>query len=228
MSSGGPSRRVRVLQCLRALPGRGAGALCRTLALPLLSAGLVACGGGRKVVPHPGMRFGSVPSLRGQSVMLLPVQIEDGVPTGLQPDAELAYALQERTPRVHWLLPDTLRRIAARNPAIQLPLEGLPVDVFLQAQVERVGDPLYGDLRRLNALTGAPLVLIPVRLRYRRNEQEVDGRTLEPTMELSAALVHVQSGRVLWFGIVDGEPGGANDPATLASAADALARIVAR
>lgn len=192
---------------------------------------LVACGGGGEggdVVPRAGMQFGAVPDLQGREVMVVPVQTVRGVPTGIQPDAELAFALEERAPGVRWLFPDTLRRFTARNPGIDIDLDRLPVGIFLQAQVEQVGDPLYGHLRRLSALTDVPLVLIPVRLHYRSERQVVDEEVLEPAMELAAALVHVRSGRVLWFGIVDGAPGAADDPGTLASAADALARAVAR
>lgn len=200
--------------------------------LSVVLAALVACGGGGPegdgVVPRAGMQFGAVPDLTGREVMVVPVQTARGVPTGIQPDAELEFALRERGSRVRWLFPDTLRRFTARNPGIDIALDRLPVGIFLRAQVEQVGDPLYGHLRRLGAITGAPLVLIPVRLRYRSEPVRVEERVLEPAMELSAALVHVRSGRVLWFGIVDGAPGGAGDPATLASTADALARAVVR
>lgn len=179
------------------------------------------------MVPRPGLHFGAVPALQGQEVMVVPVQHMRGIPAGVQADAELAFALRERGPRVQWLFPDTLRSITSRSPGIDIPLETLPVGAFLQAEVERVGDPLYGHLRRLNALTGAPLALIPVQLRYRSQPESVEGEVLEPAMELAASLVHVQSGRVLWFGIVDGTPGEVDDPGTLASAADALARVVA-
>lgn len=180
------------------------------------------------MTPRPGLQYGRVPNLQGQQVMVAPFQIRNGVPSGVQPEAELAFALRQRADRVRWLLPDTLRTITARNPGIDIELERLPVNAFLGAQVERVGDPLYGHLRRLNALTGAPLVLIPVSLRYRSGPREIDGRVLEPAMEITATLIHVRSGRVIWYGIVDGEPGDADDPRTLASAVDALARVVAR
>lgn len=157
--------------------------------------------------------------------MVVPVQSVSGLPAGVEPDAELGFALRERGPEVRWLLPDTLRRIAARNPGIETALDRLPVSVFLQREVQRVGDPLYGHLRRLSALTGSPLVLIPVQAHH-RSAREVEGRVLEPAVELAAALIHVRSGRVLWFGIVDGAPGAPGDPSALASAADALALAV--
>lgn len=190
-----------------------------------------ACGGSGgdgELVPRPGLQYGAMPNLQGREVMVAPFQVRLGVPSEVQPEAELAFALRQRAGEVRWFLPDTLRAITGRNPGIDIALERLPVTSFLQAQVERVGDPLYGHLRRLNALTGVPLVLIPVRLRYRSRTQVVDDRVLEPAMEITATLVHVRSGRVLWYGIVDGAPGEPNDPRTLASAVDALARVVGR
>lgn len=199
----------------------------RRLVAGVLVAGTLACGGGGANVPTPGTTFGAVPNLQGQSVMVLPVQIRQEVPASVDAGPELRFALEQRGPSVRWLFPDTLRTITARSPGIQAPLEGLPVGVFFQAQVERIGDPLYGHLRRLGALASSPLVLIPIRLRYRSMPETVGDRVFEPAMELTAVLIHIQSGRVLWFGIVDGSTGGPTDPRSLASAADRLARVVA-
>lgn len=160
--------------------------------------------------------------------MVAPVQRQSGLGREVRPDAELQFALQERGPAVRWLFPDTLRSITGRSPGIDVALDRLPVDVFLRAEVRRVGDPLYGHLRRLNGLTGAPLILIPVRVRHRPPGEEVEGEVLEPAVEIAGALIEIRSGRVLWFGIVDGGSGASDDPRALASAADALARAVVR
>lgn len=191
--------------------------------------GVGACGGGGgSEIPTPGTSVGAVPNLESQAVMVLPVQIEQGVPPSVEPDQELRFALEQRGPSVNWLFPDTLRTITGRNPGIDVPLEGLPVGIFLRMQVERIGDPLFGQIRRLNALTSAPLVLIPVRLRYRQMPEAVGDQVFEPAMELTAVLLHARSGRVLWFGVVDGATGGPEDPRTLATAADRLARTMIR
>jgi hypothetical protein len=96
--------------------------------------------------------------------------------------------------------------------------------MFLRGEVRRVGDPLYGVLRRLGALTGAQVALIPVLVRYRPA-----GASAAPggTAEVVAALLDVRSGYVLWFGVEGGEAGPADDPGVLASAIDALARRLA-
>lgn len=203
-----------------------ASAILATVLATTLGA-LVACGGGSgSEVPTPGTSTGLVPNLERQSVMVLPVQIQQGVPPSAEADRELRYALEQHGPSVNWLFPDTLRTITGRNPGIDVRLEGLPVGIFLRAQVERIGDPLFGQIRRLNALTSAPVVLIPVRLRYRSTPEAVGDQVFEPAMELTAALLHARSGRVFWFGVVDGATGGPEDPRTLATAADRLARAV--
>ena len=170
--------------------------------------------------PAAGESRGAVPALGGVRVMVMPVQAMRGVPGDAT--AELVYALQARGPAVRWVMPDTLRAQLARSPALDVPLDGLPVGMFLRVEVNRLGDPMFGYLRRLNALTGAPVALIPVEARYRATTADRPG-----AVELVAALVDAQSGRVGWFGVVEGEAGEAASPRSLASAADALARLVA-
>ena len=151
--------------------------------------------------------------------MVLAVQVTRGV-TG-DGEAELVYALNARGRGVRWLMPQTLRSQLARNPGLDVPLDDLPVGVFLQAQVNRVGDPLYGYLRRLSAISNGTIALIPVEIRDRAATAERPG-----AVEVVAALVDVRSGRVHWFGVVQGTAGDGSSPGALASAADALARLL--
>lgn len=189
------------------------------LALVLVLGG---CGASRQAPPEAGDSRGQVPNLQGRRVMVLPVQEVVGLSGA--PDAELAFALQDRTgDRVRWVLPEEMRRSLRRSPGMPIRVDGLPVGIFLQAQVDRVGDPLFGHLRRLAAITSADLALIPIQVRHRPGEEET-----APAVEIAAALIHARNGRVFWFGIVEGEPGGADDPRALASAADALARALIR
>ena len=88
--------------------------------------------------------------------------------------------------------------------------------MFLQAEVNRLGDPLFGTLVRLGGLTGAEVALLPVELRWRE----------EGSYTLSAALVDVRSGRVAWYGVVEGLPGEMDDPGAVASATEALSRVL--
>lgn len=192
-------------------PGR------RTRLLVAVALTVAGCAAHRP--PEAGESTGLPPALAGRSVMVLPVQAVAG-PAG-DPDAELAFALESRSTDVEWVLLPALRRALESSPSLDARLEGLPVGMFLRTEVRRVGDPLYGVIRRLGALTGAQVALIPVMVRYR---PAGTGEDREGTAEIAAALVDVRSGYVLWFGVEGGEPGPADDPGVLASAMDALAR----
>ena len=151
--------------------------------------------------------------------MVLPVQAQRGVAGDA--DAELADALAARSERVRWLMPPALRAMLGRSPGLDVSLDALPVGVFLQAQVDRIGDPLFGQLRRLAALSGGQLALVPIEVRYRRGTPERTG-----AVEVVATLIDTSSGRVIWFGVVGGEEGSEGDPRALATATDALARLL--
>jgi len=175
--------------------------------------GAVACAR-HPAPPGPGTSLGAPPDLRGMRVMLLPVQ-RGGVAGG-DPDAELAFALETRGPQVQWVLPAALDSALERSPSLQTRTHGLPVGMFEAAEVERVGDPLYGDLRRLGAVANSDIAV-------RASAETVEGGS---AVQFWAALVDIRTGRVFWFGVVRGEVGAAGDPGVLASAADKLARTV--
>lgn len=172
-----------------------------------------------------------MPNLTGRRVMVLPVQRLSGGVTG-SPDAELGFALEQRSRDVFWILPDELRDAVRASPGFDVRVDNLPVGVFGQAEVRRVGDPLYGNIRRLAALVDAQLALIPVGVGYRRaaaaDSQTVAGDPDDAVpppgrVEVAAALISVVTGRVVWFGVEGGTAGTATDPAALASALDRLA-----
>ena len=189
----------------------------RTRVSTLLLTVLVLGGCARSTRPlQPGEGRGNLPDLRGQRVLVLPVQLQAGVPQGLEPDFELAHALRTLGTQTQWDFPPDLERALRRSPGVNAPMRDLPVGFFLVAEVDRIGDPLYGDIRRLAAFTGADVALLPVELRYGE----------EGAFRLTAALISVRTGRVGWFGVVQGAPGGAEEPASLATVADALARAV--
>lgn len=150
--------------------------------------------------------------------MVLPVQMVAGVRGDA--DAELAFALSARAPTVQWILAPELERALARSPSVQARTRGLPVGNFLVAEVQRVGDPLFGELIRMAALVDAEVALLPVRAAT----EGAPGQ--DPRAQMSAALIHVRTGRVLWFGIVEGDPHPADDPRSLASVVDTMARTL--
>ncbi len=185
-----------------------------TLLVLVLSAGLAACRG-HAPVPEPGSAQTAAPDLRGSTVMVLPFQQPGTVPGDV--DAELAFGLTSRGEGVTWVLPSRLQEAMDRSPGLGTRIRGLNVAVFTAAEVKRVGDPLFGDLLRLGSLVNAEVALVPIRAWVHPGEPGLRVR-------LSAALIQVRTGRVLWFGIEEGESLDPEDPRALASAADALAR----
>jgi hypothetical protein len=179
---------------------------------------LAACGG-----PPPEPPLSTIPSagMAGQRMLVLPVQRPGDYEA--EADDELAYALQARDGTENWVFPDEARRTLARSPGLDASVDGLPVDMFLRADVERVGDPLYGMLRRVTAVTGSNRVLIPVGISYREAEPDREPPIEEPAVEVLAAVVDVVSGRVVWLDVTRGEVEDRNDPAGLPRAMEALA-----
>ena len=165
--------------------------------------------------PAPGHTRGAVPDLRGHRVLVLPVQLREGVSASVTIDEEIAYALPARSEKVAWIFPPQVEQILERSPGVAASLHDLPVGIFLQAEVNRIGDPLYGQIRRLTTLAGADIALLPVALEY------ADG-----AFNLTAVLLRPVTGHVLWFSIIEGEPGPAQGPQALASVSGALARAL--
>ena len=178
---------------------------------------LSACGGNTPP-PGPGASLGTPPDLRGARVLVLPVQQVLGV-SG-DPDAELAFGLLTRTQDVGWVLAHEVEEVLARSPGINASTRGLGVGHFLQAEVRRIGDPLFGQLRRLAALVDTDAVLLPVEAAVAADVGE------GPRIRWSVALISVRTGRVPWFSVVEGEAFPADDPRGLASSVDRLARTL--
>jgi hypothetical protein len=187
------------------------------LALAILGVG---CSPRSSPPPEAGYERGGIPELRGERVLLLPPQRVEGGHPDLE--RELVYALETRGPSVTWIGPEAIRRRVVSNPGLGLDPDGLPVDRFLAGEIQRVGDPLFGAIYRLAALEDATLAVLPVLARER---VEADGSRV---VELAVALLHPRSGRVYWYGIVDGTPGAAGDLSATASAVEALARRLLR
>ena len=187
----------------------------QSVLLPLLVLAASGCKNS-PAPPAPGEARGALPDLRSRTVMVLPVQLKRAVPQGILADSELAHALRARGEGVSWIFPPELEEVLERSPGVPAQITGLPVQFFLQTQVNRVGDPLFGHLYRLAGLTGADVALIPVELRF-----DEDGSYI-----LAVALVAPRNGRVAWYGVMEGEPGDADDPATLASLAESMARAL--
>jgi hypothetical protein len=188
----------------------------RTLTLLLLAS--IGCAG-RTAPPSADASSSLPPDLQGATVMVLPVQTVDAsAVAGL--DREIAYWLAERGSRVKWVFPPALRDALARSPALGIELGALAVGAFTRGEVKNIGDPLFGDLHSLGALTSARVALVPVRAAF------VPDGAGGGRIEIGVALIETTGGRVLWFGVVAGSPGELGSQAAAASAAQALARRI--
>jgi hypothetical protein len=205
----------------------------RTLAFTLLAA-LSACGGQRTAPPPTTSQIQAVPpDLTGAQVLMFPVQTGP-VPTsevrtaaprfdGVSSlDAELRYWLPERAPRVRWILPETIDRTLARNPMLNIKPRELDVAAFRRAQVRRIGDPLFGDLRRIAAILDTRFALLPVAAEFKPTSA-TDGR-----LEVAFALIDTTFGDVLWYGVIAGDAGAPDSPGTAASLAQRVAASFSR
>lgn len=180
--------------------------------------GTLACASAQRA-PVAGDQRGAMPSLRSVRVMVMPVQRMRGVQGDL--DTELAFHLKERGGAGAWIFPPEQRRVSARAPGIEVGIDALPVNHFLVTEVNRVGDPLFGLLTRLGALVDAQVVLIPIEVRKRVATSEREG-----AVEVVATLIRIRSGRVIWFGVVEGAPSSTGDFGAAASALEALAETI--
>ncbi|MEQ1854995.1 MAG: hypothetical protein ABL963_00915 [Longimicrobiales bacterium] len=192
--------------------------IIRSAAVALVALVLAACGPRTAPPPEPGSTRGVSPDLRGVRVLLLPVQQNLAVPG--DPDAELAYGLRQRGQGVLWVSAAEVEEVLARSPAMQARTRGLPVGVFLQAEVDRIGDPLYGELRRTASLVDASAVFLPVQASLEAAPGE------DPRVRFVSTLIDVRTGRIMWFGVLEGGAFPASDPRGLASAVDEVARTL--
>lgn len=212
-----PGARALLLPTLVPPAPRLRALLLLALALPALV--LVGCGG----ASGPGAPGPTPPppALAGARVMLLPAQV--GSPAQL--DAELAFWLADRAPHTTWLLPDHLQRTVDRSPAWRVRLDALPRPLTDTGGGKlRVADPLYGALRRLGAVEDTNVALVPVHVRPVPGADGAPGGA-DAALELTAAVVDIRGGRVVWLGTVRGAPG-ASRGAAVAAAAEALARAL--
>jgi hypothetical protein len=186
--------------------------------LTLLVVVFGACGPKVREAPGPGTTTGIAPDLRSRRVMVLPVQQNLGVRGN--PDAELAFGLRERGSGVTWIFPDEIEERLRRSPGVRTSVRGLQVSQFLQAEVERIGDPLFGDLLRMSVLVDAQIALIPIQASL----QAEPGA--EPTVRFWTTLIDIRTGRVLWFSVLDGQAAPPDDPRGLASAVEEVTRTM--
>lgn len=181
-------------------------------AAALLAVLSAACGGSGEPSPIPTL---PAVGLAGETALVFPLQ--RSLISG-DAEREMVYALRARRGARNWVFPDDLRTTLARSPNLNVPADDLPVDIFFEAEVRRIGDPLYGMIRRAASVSGARVAIVPLSVSFR--PETVDRPA---AVEVFGAMVDVLTGRILWIGTEEGSASGADDPGGLARAMDAFA-----
>lgn len=149
----------------------------------------------------------ATPVLAGQSVPVLTlggysadsVLIGDSLLAGWESraaaltrfDGILGPYLVDNAPDVKWVLPDALRKIARRAPALVPDPDRMGHQVMASARMRRVPEPLASRLRQLVAYSDARHVLLPSSLMFSRDSSGISA-------EVAAELVDARLGNVLW------------------------------
>jgi hypothetical protein len=136
-------------------------------------------------------------------------------------DAEIAYWVPQLAAKTKWVLPELIDRVLARSPSLVIDPRALAVGSFQRAQVRRIGDPLFGDLRRLAAVLDAQVAVVPIAAEYLGTEPAVAAPTI------AAAVINALDGTVIWFGLIEGTEKGVSSEGAIAAAAQAFARAFA-
>jgi hypothetical protein len=156
---------------------------------------LLAAACGRRATP-PAAPTGDPPiAFTSQRAVLLPVQAAGDLypirPDAL--DAELLFAVRERAPAVSWTGAPELRRQLARAPGVAASPDRLSA-FTLRGRERRLAEPLAGELRRLAALSGARLVVLPYRA-------VVLGTGADTSVEVHLAVVDTRADAAVWLGV---------------------------
>jgi hypothetical protein len=162
--------------------------------------------------PVPAVALATA-ALAGQSVAVLPLTLvvsDPRIPGTSGPEARrvllrwadslLGEVLAERASEVTWLLPDALRRTAARAPGLLPSPDQMGQSVLRSHQLKEVPDPLRSSLRQLLALSGgARFALVPAALYL--DSAPADSLRIQ----LAAVLVDGRLGRILWRTLAPGQ-----------------------
>lgn len=208
----------------------------------------MAAVGGRAQAQEPAPR---VPA--GVEVAVLPVQRVAPAPSGAWPggaasrdeargrmDAELDFALAASEATGGWPGPADLAEQVERNPTIDADPHRLAVGRLIDTDPEdaELRDPLHRQLRRLSALAGVRIAVIPLRLAWRPPEGTAGGGDTAAAgagrsdtagagrAVLELAIVDTRAARVLWRGEVRGAPGPPDEAGTLATLAADLVQLL--
>lgn len=134
-------------------------------------------------------------------------------------DSIITTLLAARAPEVIWVGPAALRRAARRSPGVVTDPDQMATAMLRDPNMTDLVDPLWAQLRTLEAIAGGRYALIPAALLF-VPASAVPGAAAAPpaappragaapagVAELSIALVDVRLGKVLWRTVARGEGG---------------------
>ncbi len=161
--------------------------------------------------PKPGKfenRALSAMSLAGQKVPILPITMvvadPDIEPDSLyapyrerasalrRADSLIVLELEARGPEVSWLTPHELRKMARRAPGMLNSPDELGQAMLRNERLEKIPDQLAAQLRKLVAIAGGRMVLVPAALSFSHTPE---GRY---RADLALALVDTRRNEVVW------------------------------
>ena len=129
-------------------------------------------------------------------------------------DSVIGDAFVARAPEVKWVLPPALRKIARRAPGIVDDPDQMGQALLRARKMRDVPDPLRASLRKLTAVVGGRMVMVPASLGFIR---EPDGAV---RAELSLVAADTRSGKVVWRSVALGS--GPTPAAALTAALEAV------
>lgn len=156
-------------------------------------------------------------------------------------NSEMDFAISEEPMARAWTPPGEVVRQAGRNPMLEVDPEQLAYRGLLSADDDRpeLYEPLHGQLRKLTALLDARLVAVPMRVWYADADSAAaasgegqgggdaggapggEGRAV-----VQLAVVDTRAGRVLWRGVIGGDPAPVDSGAALGTLASNLVRTL--
>ena len=114
-------------------------------------------------------------------------------------DSLIFDAFETRAPEITWVPPAELRRIARRAPGMVTNPDQMGQAMLRSPKLQRLPDQLATSLRRLVAISGGRMVLVPAAVAFNRTPS---GQT---RAEVSLALVDTRRNEVVWRSVAAGE-----------------------
>jgi hypothetical protein len=150
-------------------------------------------------------------------------------------DAEIEFAIKDRSIPAAWVYPSAVERSARMNPTAGTDPHALASGELI-AGVKRkgpeLGTELARQLRALVALNDGRFVVVPAELRFEVVPPAVGADSFAPNARKGRAVLHVvmvdaRASQIVWSGDVPSDPATKVSPAMAAAIASRLADLVA-